>query len=657
MNTQQHAPKTSSTTTISPTNTTRPPYLRGLALRAIDELDDVDDHIRFVHIHDDGFVADRALHHSTVLSAHTHWKSPSTTTTACRRLHKRSVSDSFCSFASSLADLPSPTSPRQPRPLMALVTTHESLSAFDLAPESPPELTSSKSSKSSSFRTSSSLADAASSHDPSHFEDITLDDVHQAPLSHDLYGAADAPAPDATAQSLDKDNARLRHVNGSLALPRTRSSVSSLSSRSSAQSNGTLTATTPRDLTNSSRTGHHAAKRQANGAAAIMTNIRGTQSALHLPASKSPRRGATSPVHPAFAGYNFPAPAQRSRSPSPTFLQSFGLGPKLPRRSSSRSSLHSTQTIGPVARRASWQPGRKTVKELEDEYHDSDEEVDEDAIIWNVPLSPRPPQSRSMSMSPDQDLIPPAPMTAPIPQNPTLERQPSSPKPETGSLHALRRQRSTPAILEGQENMPKLKPRPAASRGNSPRRPSPLQTASDPSTIGISTYNKSRTKSWSDALSELSHEARDLTTALEELETRQQIDPEQTCAISGASTPISSNPESTTPTDTALHRSATVPLSVSSGNAVPNATQLQTHPAVSKAPSGRTVVSLPPLRKGEMMIDPLPISKEKEKVLTRTRPSWLPPKDRKEEKRHLKEWKRMMEKSAEAGMFPPDNAL
>lgn len=48
------------------------------------------------------------------------------------------------------------------------------------------------------------------------------------------------------------------------------------------------------------------------------------------------------------------------------------------------------------------------------------------------------------------------------------------------------------------------------------------------------------------------------------------------------------------------------------------------------------------------MIDPLPISKEKEAVLARTRPSWLPPKDKREEKRHLKQWEKMMQKSAAA---------
>ena len=60
-------------------------------------------------------------------------------------------------------------------------------------------------------------------------------------------------------------------------------------------------------------------------------------------------------------------------------------------------------------------------------------------------------------------------------------------------------------------------------------------------------------------------------------------------------------------------------------------------------------VELPPVQKSNIMIDPLPISKEKEKVLTRTRPSWLPPKDQKEEKKHLKEYKQMMTQSLEAG--------
>lgn len=61
-------------------------------------------------------------------------------------------------------------------------------------------------------------------------------------------------------------------------------------------------------------------------------------------------------------------------------------------------------------------------------------------------------------------------------------------------------------------------------------------------------------------------------------------------------------------------------------------------------------VALPPLQKSNIMIDPLPISKEKEKVLSRTRPSWLPPKDQKEEKKHLKQYQQMMAQSRELGM-------
>ena len=73
-------------------------------------------------------------------------------------------------------------------------------------------------------------------------------------------------------------------------------------------------------------------------------------------------------------------------------------------------------------------------------------------------------------------------------------------------------------------------------------------------------------------------------------------------------------------------------------------------PSIEKKTRTKTSVELPPLRVNNVMIDPLPISKEKEKVLSRTRPSWLPPKDQKEEKKHLKEYQRMMESSLEAGM-------
>lgn len=57
-------------------------------------------------------------------------------------------------------------------------------------------------------------------------------------------------------------------------------------------------------------------------------------------------------------------------------------------------------------------------------------------------------------------------------------------------------------------------------------------------------------------------------------------------------------------------------------------------------------IQLPPIQKGNL--DFMPISKEKEAILSRTRPSWLPPKDPGEEKRHLKEYQRMMAASLEA---------
>ncbi len=57
---------------------------------------------------------------------------------------------------------------------------------------------------------------------------------------------------------------------------------------------------------------------------------------------------------------------------------------------------------------------------------------------------------------------------------------------------------------------------------------------------------------------------------------------------------------------------------------------------------------LPPKQMWEFS-DPVPLSKQKEAALGRTRPGWLPPKPKKEEKKHLKEYKHMMTMSKEAG--------
>ncbi|RKF61987.1 putative tbc domain protein [Erysiphe neolycopersici] len=133
-------------------------------------------------------------------------------------------------------------------------------------------------------------------------------------------------------------------------------------------------------------------------------------------------------------------------------------------------------------------------------------------------------------------------------------------------------------------------PRSSTTRKDSTRK---LTTGDDPS--------KTRAMSWSAAMFDLSQETKKLTQALEEYE--------RTLCESGSIPYIP--PEK---------------------------------PRVKSA-----FAKLPPMSRTEMMIEPLPISKEKEAVLSRTRPSWLPPKDPAEERRHLKEYERMIANFLEAG--------
>ena len=126
---------------------------------------------------------------------------------------------------------------------------------------------------------------------------------------------------------------------------------------------------------------------------------------------------------------------------------------------------------------------------------------------------------------------------------------------------------------------------------------------------------KTRAKSWNAALEELSEEAKILTEALEAF---------------------------------AIEEGRSHNAKVQSGGKDGVIWQ----PEPRKLVKAKTV-ELPPLRKSNIMIDPLPISKEKEAVLTRTRPSWLPPKSQKEEKRHLKEYQKIMALSIEAGTLEP----
>jgi hypothetical protein len=120
----------------------------------------------------------------------------------------------------------------------------------------------------------------------------------------------------------------------------------------------------------------------------------------------------------------------------------------------------------------------------------------------------------------------------------------------------------------------------------------------------IHQHAKPRAKSWNEALSELSAETRALTEALEV----HAEDEERTMD----------------------HKKSMI------------AARLE------KQRVRSAIAELPPLRRTDIMIDPLPISKEKEAVLSRTRPSWLPPKNPAEEKKHLKEYQKIMAQSREA---------
>ncbi|KAF8543653.1 rab-GTPase-TBC domain-containing protein [Trichophaea hybrida] len=138
----------------------------------------------------------------------------------------------------------------------------------------------------------------------------------------------------------------------------------------------------------------------------------------------------------------------------------------------------------------------------------------------------------------------------------------------------------------------------------------PPNSRSLPTTLPNGTASRlgPRSKSWSDAMFELGAEAKELSEALERHADKELIR-----------------------TEKRLQRKS------------------ESLPAKKKSPTPSThTVELPPLQVSNGIIDPLPISKEKEAVLSRTRPSWLPPKSKEEEKRHLKEYQRMMRRSQEA---------
>ncbi|KAI9782484.1 MAG: hypothetical protein M1839_004970 [Geoglossum umbratile] len=419
------------------------------------------------------------------------------------------------------------------------------------APGSPPDLTGSKSSKSSSFHSFSQFDQDGILTDISHFEDIGLGDIDEScypspPPNFDRYSASKRPGP---------------------RLP---------ISMSTGARHGMPNTNLQRELTNQKRPQYPSLKTHVHSA---------VENQLSLP--NKTRRGLSSPSAPSLGISSMNRLHPRSRTPSPDASSLYSVSPAS---LSNRDRLHqhvrhsTSPSVGP--RRGSWQPSKKTVKELEDEYHDSDEDVPDETVFWNVPVSPCPGRDCALS---------------------TGTSMSESSEGRTSSITSGRTPMPLPEAI--QNSLPRNR-----SVSRSPTKSSPLRGTST-SAIPIDNSDprrvpKTRAKSWNAALEELSEEAKILTEALEAF---------------------------------AIEERRSHEAKVQSGGK--NGVVRQPEPR--KLVKARTV-ELPPLRKSNIMIDPLPISKEKEAVLTRTRPSWLPPKSQKEEKRHLKEYQKIMALSVEA---------
>lgn len=422
------------------------------------------------------------------------------------------------------------------------------------APGSPPDLSESRSSKSSSYASGSQFSNHGEGlADVSNFEEIGLQEEKSR--------ANAEPYPANTSRTTKRPSLPQVKTTGSWA-------PSPISS--------------PRDPRRLPVGGNQS---QARVPRPFQNNVK-TPTMSPLPEGSSfVRRTFTSP---SVNSLPFPSPLEpRPRSTSPA-RRSVAMpttnGSLRPGNLSPRSSL-------PLpARRASWQPNRKSIQELEAEYHDSDDDLPEDASLWNVPMSPRPPEDRisprsSHRGSPEREIGPkPIPLSHAVtaPEAPP-ERSPVSrtmsrtrrPPPRTSSLNASARVATSP---------------------------------SSPNSRKMIRHH--RAKSWTLAISELSEEAKVLSENLEHHAEENERARENRVQTGNKST----RPSLETTSNRSSLRSSTI--------------------------------QLPPIQKGAL--DFMPISKEKEAVLSRTRPSWLPPKDPREEQKHLKEYQRMMAASLEA---------
>jgi len=291
---------------------------------------------------------------------------------------------------------------------------------------------------------------------------------------------------------------------------------------------------------------------------------RSVSNSLKSAGSPNLRRTFTTPVVSAAASNT-----DRTRSESPALH-------KVKSKSRVGPFAHTPATsLAVPVRRGTWHPARKSVYEIEAEYHDSDDELPDDASLFNVPVSPfvssprfAPPTSGKSSArgSPERDSPAVSPSPSPLGH---IRTTPLGPPRHPAGSKALPRRRMTPRSVTSQ-------PQQSRSASTSPRMD----------------MRFARTRSWAD----LDHEARIISEKLE------------------------------------FHHGAS--------------SQVATAASPSNRNSAPGAIPLPPVQRGTL--DFMPTSKEKEAVLSRTRPSWLPPKDPKEEKKHLEQYKKMMKASLEA---------
>ncbi|RYP63715.1 hypothetical protein DL771_009140 [Monosporascus sp. 5C6A] len=401
------------------------------------------------------------------------------------------------------------------------------------SPGSPPGMSSSKSSKTSSLRSFNSDDDNGVIADAGHFEEIGLDDDADAidsPHARDLRIKSN-PNPYSASFASDLRATSARHIGSTV-----HSQARDLSRQQA-----------PREIT------HGRKPRPPFPPARSQFRDTSTNN-LSMGVGPEPQRGPLPlrglPVRSA----STLSVSRRQRSPSPN------------------ASVRSLSPRGPNIshpRRSSWQSNRerKGVVDLEKECDEDDDDIPDGFILDNVPVSPRPPSERSASR--------------PVSASTSPERSPKERVRSVGN--------GTPPVAADSGSL----------RSPTWRSDSSLTTLKS----GASSPTKGRAKSWTAAVSGLSAEAKALTEKLEE-----------------------------------------------------HADELDKHGVYHSTyarPSAKPRVKsafaeLPPLRRTNIMIDPLPISKEKEAVLSRTRPSWLPPKDPAEERRHLREYQKMMANSIEA---------